>query len=210
MFGRGSWWHLADESRSICFCAAGIGANHGEDAPPLHATILTTTSPLRISRRSPFGGVARRLAAEPAACADLLPGNRRDVAPALTGRVVAVGITGAGAISPVGRFHPGSPFRDKPEFAAFTQPGKLLGSERPGNEQRELRRAAGAGRPTHWRCLVADPRGDTLLVVLASFATAGDQASGPTAESRSIPPRARPSTRSIIPTPSRPICSCQT
>ena len=49
------------------------------------------------------------------------------VAPsALMGRVVAVGIPGAGALSPVGTFHPGGPIHDKPDFAVFTRPGAVL------------------------------------------------------------------------------------
>jgi hypothetical protein len=91
---------------------------------------------------------------------------------------VAVGITGAGAISPVGRFHPGSPFRDKPEFAAFTQSGKLLEPERllVTSSANFGAPPALADRPTG-AVLSLDPRGDTPLVVPASFATAGDQAS---------------------------------
>jgi mono/diheme cytochrome c family protein len=50
--------------------------------------------------------------------------------PALTARVVAVGIAGAGAVAPVGTFHPGGPIRDKPEFFAFTQPGRVLDAKR--------------------------------------------------------------------------------
>ena len=48
----------------------------------------------------------------------------------LSGRVLAVGIPGAGAISPVGVFHPGGPIHDKPEFAAYTQPGQILDPKR--------------------------------------------------------------------------------
>jgi hypothetical protein len=50
--------------------------------------------------------------------------------PALTGRLVAVGIPGAGAISPVGYFHPGGPIHDRPEFAAYTRPGRIMDAER--------------------------------------------------------------------------------
>jgi uncharacterized integral membrane protein (TIGR00698 family) len=45
---------------------------------------------------------------------------------ALQGRVVAVGIPGASAISPVGTFHAGSPIRDDRAFAPSTQPGQVL------------------------------------------------------------------------------------
>src|SRR5258707_8980140 len=50
--------------------------------------------------------------------------------PALTARVVAVGIPGVAAVSPVGAFHPGGPIRHKPEVAAFTQPGRVLDPNR--------------------------------------------------------------------------------
>jgi len=46
--------------------------------------------------------------------------------PFLKGRLVAVGIPGASAISAVGRFLPGGPIHDKPNFAVFTQPGHIL------------------------------------------------------------------------------------
>lgn len=44
----------------------------------------------------------------------------------LAGRVLATGIPGAGALSPVGRFHPGSPIHDKREFSAATEAGAVL------------------------------------------------------------------------------------
>ncbi|MDQ3645567.1 MAG: YeiH family protein, partial [Actinomycetota bacterium] len=48
----------------------------------------------------------------------------------LTGRVVAVGIPGAGALSSVGTFHPGGPMHDKRDFAATTRPGQVLDPSR--------------------------------------------------------------------------------
>src|SRR3977135_4695293 len=48
----------------------------------------------------------------------------------LPARIVAVGIPGASAVSPVGRFHAGGPIHDKPEFAAYTAAGKGLDPER--------------------------------------------------------------------------------
>lgn len=48
----------------------------------------------------------------------------------LSGRVLATGISGAGALSPVGRFHPGGPIHDKREFAATTRPGEVLDPKR--------------------------------------------------------------------------------
>src|SRR5438045_229757 len=54
------------------------------------------------------------------------PVDQRTADPTLTGRIVAVGIPGAAGISPVGVFHPGGPIHDKPEFAAYTEPGRVL------------------------------------------------------------------------------------
>ena len=48
----------------------------------------------------------------------------------LAARVVAVGIPGAGAISPVGRFLPGGPIHDVAAFAAYTEPGRVLDPNR--------------------------------------------------------------------------------
>jgi hypothetical protein len=45
---------------------------------------------------------------------------------ALLGRIVALGIPDASAISGVGTFLAGGPIHDKPAFAAFTLPGKIL------------------------------------------------------------------------------------
>src|SRR5689334_18634628 len=44
----------------------------------------------------------------------------------INGRVVAIGIPGASAISAVGTFLPGGPIHDNPVFAAHTQPGQVL------------------------------------------------------------------------------------
>ncbi len=48
----------------------------------------------------------------------------------LTGRVLATGIPGAGALSPVGAFHAGGPIHDKRDFAATTRPGAILDPSR--------------------------------------------------------------------------------
>jgi hypothetical protein len=97
-------------------------------------------------------------------------------APALTARVVAVGIAGAGAVSPVGAFHPGGPIRDKPEFVAFTQPGRILD---PGRVL--IASSSNFGAPlavesaAPGSILSIDPNGPTL-VVPDSFAVSGGQA----------------------------------
>lgn len=48
----------------------------------------------------------------------------------LGARVVAAGIPGAGALSPVGSFHPGGPIHDKRRFAAATRRGRVLDPSR--------------------------------------------------------------------------------
>lgn len=44
----------------------------------------------------------------------------------LSARVVAAGIPGAGALSPVGAFHPGGPMHDNRAFAETTRPNEVL------------------------------------------------------------------------------------
>src|ERR1035438_434605 len=44
----------------------------------------------------------------------------------IEGRVVAVGIPGAAAISAIGTFLAGGPIHDNPTFAEYTQPGRVL------------------------------------------------------------------------------------
>jgi uncharacterized integral membrane protein (TIGR00698 family) len=44
----------------------------------------------------------------------------------LDGHILATGIPGAGALSPVGTFHPGGPMHDNRAFAAMTDPGEVL------------------------------------------------------------------------------------
>jgi hypothetical protein len=44
----------------------------------------------------------------------------------LRGRIIAVGIPGASAISAVGTFLAGGPIHDDPAFAAYAQPGRIL------------------------------------------------------------------------------------
>ena len=95
---------------------------------------------------------------------------------ALPARVVAVGIPGVAAVSPVGAFHAGGPIRDKPEFAAFTQPGRILDPNRvlvtsTSNFGAPL---ALTGAP-EGSVLSLDPDGATLAVP-AAFAAVGDQA----------------------------------
>ncbi len=48
----------------------------------------------------------------------------------ISAEVVATGLPGAGAIAQIGAFHRGSPIHDKPAFADFTQPGRVLDGKR--------------------------------------------------------------------------------
>jgi CxxC motif-containing protein (DUF1111 family) len=93
----------------------------------------------------------------------------------LTAKVLAVGIPGASAVAPVGTFHKGGPIRDKPEFAAFTQPGQILDPKRilvtsHSNFGAPLAQADAA----EGAVLSLDPDGPTL-VIPKQFATGGRQ-----------------------------------
>jgi hypothetical protein len=100
------------------------------------------------------------------------------VTPELSGRLVAVGIPGAAAVSAIGTFHPGSPIHDKPAFRAFTRPGAVLDSERIF-----VSSTSNFGAPLARRehppgaILSLDPRGGAPLVVPRSFAAGDGQAS---------------------------------
>jgi hypothetical protein len=92
-------------------------------------------------------------------------------------RLVAVGIPGASAISPVGRFHPGGPIHDNAEFAKNTDAGRILDSGRilvasTSNFGAPRARADQADGGV----LSIDPRGSEQLVVPANFAADGSQA----------------------------------
>src|SRR5262245_44534708 len=101
------------------------------------------------------------------------PSSAQEPPPALKARVIAVGIAGAGAVSPVGTFHAGGPIRDKPEFFAFTQPGRILDGKRVlvasssnfGAPRAHQEQAEGS-------ILSIDPDGATI-VIPPNFATAG-------------------------------------
>ena len=98
--------------------------------------------------------------------------------PALNGRIVAVGIPGISAISPVGTFLPGGPIHDKPALAAYTQPGQVLDPARilVGSTSNFGAPLAVAGQlPGSF--LSIDPRGAAVLAVPPRFAAGGGQAS---------------------------------
>lgn len=98
--------------------------------------------------------------------------------PVLTGRLVAVGIPGVGAVSAVGMFHPGGPIHDNPAFREFTQPGAILDPERilVTSTSNFGARLAGKGQQSG-AVLSIDPRGSAPILVPPTFAVAGDQAS---------------------------------
>jgi hypothetical protein len=96
----------------------------------------------------------------------------------LHGRLVAVGIPGAGAVAAVGTFHPGGPIQDKPAFRAYTAAGAILdparlfvaSSSNFGAPMGRAEQPAGA-------ILSLDPRGSAAITVPPAFAAGGGQAS---------------------------------
>jgi hypothetical protein len=96
----------------------------------------------------------------------------------LRGRIVAIGIPDASAISAVGTFLPGGPLHDNPAFAAYTQPREVLDPVRIlvgstsnfGAPKANLDQQEGS-------FLSIDPTGPDLLVIPPSFAAADGQAS---------------------------------
>jgi hypothetical protein len=98
-------------------------------------------------------------------------------APFIDGRVVATGIPGASALSPIGRFLPGSPINSNPVLRAFTEPGRVLDPTRivVGSRSNFAAPKANADQfPGSF--LSIDPRG-LELAVPPEFASSGDQAS---------------------------------
>jgi hypothetical protein len=96
----------------------------------------------------------------------------------LAGRLIATGIPGASAVAPVGTFLPGGPIHDKPELAAFTQPGRVIDPNRILVASRSNFGAPLANADQLPGALLSiDPRGADVLVVPPAFASAGDQAS---------------------------------
>jgi hypothetical protein len=96
----------------------------------------------------------------------------------LRGRIIAVGIPGASAISAVGTFLPGGPIHDNPTFAAYTQPGRILDPARI-----LVGSTSNFGAPVaisdqeEGSFISIDPRSSVILVIPPGFASAGDQAS---------------------------------
>src|SRR5262245_38478978 len=94
----------------------------------------------------------------------------------IAGRLVAVGIPGAGAVSAVGTFHPGSPIQDNPAFRALTESGSVLDPKRILVASTSNFGAAPArnDHPTG-TILSIDSRGATIEMP-PTFAAAGGQA----------------------------------
>jgi hypothetical protein len=98
-------------------------------------------------------------------------------APFIDGRVIAFGIPGASAVSPIGRFLPGSPINSNPELAALTQPGKVLDPTRLVVGSRSNFGAPKANADQFAGSFLSiDPQGAELAVP-PTFASAGNQAS---------------------------------
>src|SRR5450432_3551169 len=93
------------------------------------------------------------------------------------GTVVARGIPGAGAVTPVGTFHPGNPLHDKPALAAASAPGMVLDPTRLLVASTS-NFGAPLARPTEapGAVLSLDVSG-AVIDVPADFGTAGGQAS---------------------------------
>jgi hypothetical protein len=92
-------------------------------------------------------------------------------------RVIAVGISGAGAIAPVGFFQPGGPVHDQPALAEFTRRGHVLDPSRilvASSSNFGAPRAR--GDRFEGSMLSVDPSGDTIIVP-SGFAASGGQAS---------------------------------
>jgi hypothetical protein len=105
-------------------------------------------------------------------------GRAEEVEESLTGRIVAVGIPGASAISPVGIFLAGGPIHDNPTFAAYTLPGRILDPMRilVGSRSNFGAPVANPGQQ-EGAFLSIDPWSAKALVIPPEFAAGGGQAS---------------------------------
>lgn len=91
----------------------------------------------------------------------------------LVGRIIAIGIPGAGAISAVGVFHAGGPIHDNAAFAATTTPGRVLDPQRIlVASSSNFGSPAMPGMP-EGSVLSIDPRGAPVRVPPAFAATGG-------------------------------------
>jgi cytochrome c551/c552 len=93
----------------------------------------------------------------------------------LEGRIVAVGIPGASAISAVGNFHPGGPIHDVARFADLTAPGRVLDPDRIlVASSSNFGAAPGRQDVPPGSILSLDARASSALVVPPDFAAAAD------------------------------------
>jgi hypothetical protein len=96
----------------------------------------------------------------------------------LRGRIVAIGIPGIAAISPVGTFLPGGPIHDKPALSAYTQPGQVLDPARIlVSSMSNFGEPVALAGQLPGSFLSIDPRGAATLVIPPMFAANGGQAS---------------------------------
>jgi hypothetical protein len=96
----------------------------------------------------------------------------------LRGRIIAVGIPGASAISAVGTFLAGGPIHDDPAFAAYTQSGRILDPVRLLVGSRSNFGAPVANSDQYEGAFLSiDPRGTEALAIPPGFAAAGGQSS---------------------------------
>jgi hypothetical protein len=133
----------------------------------------------RITRRRAIGTLATAASVAALTLGGTTPSGAAEhgSVPFVDGRVIAFGIPGASALSPIGRFLPGSPINSNPELAALTQPGRVLDPTRIvvgsrsnfGAPKANADQLAGS-------FLSIDPQGAELAVPPA-FASAGNQAS---------------------------------
>src|SRR5262245_9678903 len=108
----------------------------------------------------------------------LNPGGAEAKKQDLIGRIVAIGIPGVSAISPVGSFLPGGPIHDNPTFAAYTQPGRILDPARilVGSKS-NFGAPLSNSSEQEGSFLSIDPHGAAILVIPSNFAASGGQAS---------------------------------
>jgi hypothetical protein len=130
----------------------------------------------RMSRRHALARIAATIGATSLGGIRAAEARGRGDWPPLPGRVVAIGIPGASAISPVGTFLPGGPIHDNPAFAAFTQPGRILDPARilVGSLSNFGAPAADPGQQPG-ALLSIDPRNPDVLVIPPDFGLAEGQ-----------------------------------
>ncbi len=119
-------------------------------------------------------GLAQLMAV--AVYAGMIAAAAAEEVPVTAARIVAVGLPGAGAVAQIGVFHPGGPIHDKPEFAAYTAPGKVLDPNRVlvTSSSNFGATKARSGEPGG-AALSIDAAGGSPIVIPADFAAGGDQ-----------------------------------